>query len=67
MPKQQAAGSDRHPRGLDVIQNDDGTFTLEWDQQDPRWQVLNDLDEDQITAIIQEQLQLDIDDNGPTT
>ena len=67
MPKQQAADSDRHPSGLDVIQNDDGTFTLEWDQQDPRWQVLNDLDEDQITAIIQEQLQLDIDDNGPTT
>ena len=53
-------GSDRHESGLDVKENSDGTFTLEWDHQDPRWQFLNDLQEEQILAIIKSAVDSDL-------
>lgn len=42
--------------GLKVIENDDGTFTLEWDPCDTRWSVLNGLTSEQIGAMIIEQV-----------
>ena len=29
--------------GLKVIQNEDKTFALEWDKEDPKWSFLNNL------------------------
>jgi len=37
---------------LKVIENDDGTFTLEWDPNDPKWSMFNDISEEQLTAMI---------------
>ena len=49
--------------GLKVTQNDDKTFTLEWDKEDPKWSFLNGLTSKEITAIIEEAVRMD--ENGP--
>lgn len=41
--------------GLKVIENEDGSFTLEWDPSDSRWSVLNEMTSEEISAIIMEQ------------
>jgi len=46
-----------HPSGLDVIQNEDGSFVFEWDKKDPRWSWLNGLTDDQIKSIIEEAIE----------
>ena len=38
--------------GLKVHQNKDGTFSLEWDKEDPRWSFLNGMTSKEIAAII---------------
>jgi len=38
---------------LKVNQNADGTFTLEWDKNDPRWNFLNDLTSTEIQTMIE--------------
>jgi len=38
---------------LKVNQNDDGTFTLEWDKEDPRWSFLNGLTSKEIQSMIE--------------
>jgi hypothetical protein len=43
--------------GLKVLENEDGTFTLEWDEKDPRWSMLNGLTEEEVTAILIEGLE----------
>ena len=48
--------------GLKVTQNEDNTFTLEWDEEDPRWSFLNGLTSKEITAIIEEAIRMD--ENG---
>ena len=48
---------------LKVHQNEDGTFSLEWDKNDPKWNFLNDLTSKEITDIIEESLLMDL--NGP--
>ena len=49
--------------GLKVTQNEDDTFTLEWDKEDPKWSFLNNLTSKEITAIIEEAVRMD--ENGP--
>ena len=39
--------------GLKVHQNDDGTFSLEWDKDDPKWNFLNGMTSKEIVAIIE--------------
>lgn len=34
---------------IQVIENDDGSFTLHWDENDPRWSFLNEMTEEQAT------------------
>ena len=48
--------------GLKVHQNDDGSFSLEWDKDDPRWCFLNGLTSKEITAIIEKAI---MDEDGP--
>jgi len=38
---------------LKVNQNEDGTFTLEWDKEDPRWSFLNGLTSKEIQSMIE--------------
>jgi len=37
---------------LQVKQNKDGSFTFEWDKNDPSYQFLNNLTQEQIQSII---------------
>ena len=37
---------------LQVKQNKDGSFTFEWDKNDPTYQFLNNLTQEQIQSII---------------
>ena len=48
---------------LKVSQNEDGSFTLEWDKDDPQWSFLNELTSKEITAIIEKAITMD--ENGP--
>ena len=45
--------------GLKVTQNEDDTFTLEWDKEDPKWSFLNGLTSKEITAIIEQAVLMD--------
>jgi len=39
---------------LKVSQNEDGSFTMEWDKQDPRWSWLNGLTQKEIQVIMEQ-------------
>ena len=39
---------------LKINANEDGTFSIEWDRNDPRWQWMNDLTDEQLSTIIKE-------------
>ena len=47
---------------LKVNQNKDGTFTVEWDKQDPNWKWLNNLTSQEIQVIIEKAVQYDKND-----
>jgi len=48
---------------LKVDQNEDGTFTLEWDKDDPKWKHLNGLTTKEIESMIETQINLqELDD-----
>jgi hypothetical protein len=42
-----------HSSGLNIIQNPDGSFIFEWDPEDPRWDWLNDMTDEEITKVIE--------------
>jgi len=44
---------------LEVKQNDNGSFTVEWDKKDPNWMFLNQLTSEEIQDMIQEVIKLD--------
>ena len=46
---------------LQVNENEDGSFTMEWDPEDPKWSWLNTLSEEDITKIITEYAQKVLD------
>ena len=46
---------------LKVNQNNDGSFTVEWDRQDPDWKWMNDLTSKEIQVIIDQAIKYDND------
>ena len=38
---------------LKVEQNEDGTFTLEWDKEDPQWKFLNNMTSEEIQTFVE--------------
>jgi|ETNmetMinimDraft_5_1059913.scaffolds.fasta_scaffold01477_17 hypothetical protein len=38
--------------GLSIVENPDGTFKVEWDENDPRYGMFKGLTEDQINTMI---------------
>jgi hypothetical protein len=42
-----------HPTGLNIIKNPDGSYCFEWDPNDPRWDWMNNLTDDQIKDIME--------------
>jgi hypothetical protein len=49
---------------LTVRENDDGTFTIEWDPNDPKWSMFNGIPEDELQEIIIANLKEFIDNDG---
>jgi len=39
---------------LKITQNEDGSFTMEWDKQDSRWSWLNGLTQKEIQVIMEQ-------------
>ena len=44
---------------LKINQNNDGSFTAEWDKQDPNWKWLNNLTTEEIQSIIEKAINMD--------
>ena len=44
---------------LKINQNEDGSFTVEWDKEDPDWKWMNDLTSKEIQVIIDQAIQYD--------
>ena len=44
---------------LKINQNNDGTYTVEWDKKDPEWNWMNNLTSSEIQVIIEKAVQLD--------
>lgn len=42
---------------LEIFQNEDGSFSMEWDKEDPKWSFLNELTTKEIQSIIERGLQ----------
>ena len=49
---------------LEVKQNDNGSFTVEWDKKDPNWMFLNQLTSEQIQDMISEVIKDDLNESG---
>jgi len=47
---------------LKINQNEDKTFSIEWDKQDPNWKWLNNLTSQEIQVIIEKAVQYDKND-----
>jgi hypothetical protein len=41
---------------LQVTENEDGTLSISWDNNDPKYSFMNNLTEAQITAILEESI-----------
>ena len=48
---------DQNDDGLTIKENEDGSLTLELDEKDPRWSMLNGLTQEEITAMLTEGLE----------
>ena len=48
---------------LKIHQNEDGSFSMEWDREDPDWKWLNDLTTKEIEVIIKEAIRYDQQEN----
>lgn len=50
---------DKTGDSLKVEQNEDGTFFIEWDKDDPKWKHLNGLTSKEIVSMIEEVVKAD--------
>ena len=44
---------------LKINQNKDGTYIVEWDKKDPKWQWMNSLTSQEVQCIIEKAINLD--------
>ena len=44
---------------LKIHQNEDGSFSMEWDKKDPNWKWLNDLTSKEIQVIMEQAIKHD--------
>lgn len=47
---------------LKITQNEDGSFTMDWDPEDPNWKWLNNLTSKEIQVIIEQAIQSKLND-----
>jgi hypothetical protein len=48
---------------LKITQNPDGSFTMDWDKEDPNWSWLNGLTSKEISIIVQQAVQEELKRN----
>ena len=48
---------------LKISENADGSFTMDWDPQDPKWSFLNGLTSAEIQVIVQQAIQDKLNQN----
>jgi hypothetical protein len=48
---------------LKITQNEDGSFQMEWDKEDPNWKFLNNLTSAEIQVIMKEAIQDKLNQN----
>ena len=46
-------------QSLKINQNKDGSYTVEWDKQDPDWNWMNNLTSKEIQGIMEEAIKMD--------
>lgn len=46
---------------LKITQNEDGTFTMDWDKEDPKWSWLNGLTSKEIQVIVEQAIKEHLD------
>ena len=48
---------------LQVTENEDGSLSISWDKEDPKYSFLNGLTEEEVTAILEQSIQRMIEDD----
>jgi hypothetical protein len=48
---------DQDDNGLKITEKEDGTFTIEWDQNDTRWSWLNNMTEQEASMMFSDTIQ----------
>ena len=48
---------------LKITENADGTFTMDWDKEDPKWSWLNSLTSAEIQVIMQQAIEEELNRN----
>ena len=59
MPNKLGNKSKMKNDSLKIHKNEDGSFSMEWDKQDPNWKFLNDLTSKEIQVIIEQAIKYD--------
>ena len=49
-----ATNQNQETDSLKITENADGTFTMDWDNDDPKWSWLNDLTGNEIQVIMEQ-------------
>ena len=57
-----ATNQNQETDSLRIIQNKDGSYTAEWDKDDPAWAWLNSLTSQEIQVIMQQAIKEDLKD-----
>jgi hypothetical protein len=47
---------------LKIVENADGTFSMEWDKEDPKWSFLNNLTSKEIQIIVEQAIKDNLED-----
>ena len=47
---------------LKITQNEDGSFTMDWDPEDPNWKWLNELTSKEIQVIVEQAIKDHLND-----
>lgn len=47
---------------LKITENEDGSFTMDWDPKDPKWSWLNDLTSKEIQIIVEQAIKDHLND-----
>jgi hypothetical protein len=49
---------------LKITENADGTFTMDWDKEDPKWSWMNSLTSAEIQVIVQQAVEEELKRHG---